>query len=229
MVAKSSQIVANDPKAGVYSYGIFGMNSDAGTVTQFIKQNPQFGFKEKPGTAQFNEEWKRIASAYPEELFNAQIKWHQTNIVDPLKKDLNSKLPSSVNLDERLIAYMADRRIQYGKVLENEAFKYAGNAQDTTEFINKITEFDLQNIGRAFKTYLQNNPNNEKGLKKRIENRKTSSLQVTTNFTGNQIDTSSKENKDLKNSLNKDKPSQIEVNNNKNKYNYNYNYKYKNE
>ena len=31
---------------------------------------------------------------------------------------------------------------------------------------------------------------------------------------GNQIDSVSKENKDLKNSLNKDKPSQIEVNNN---------------
>jgi len=198
ILKKGAQIVPNDPKPGVFSYGIFGMNSAAGTVDQFIAQNPQLGFKEKPGTPAFNEEWKKISNANPKAFFDAQIQWHERNILKPLEKDLQKNLPSAVPLDEKILTYMADRRIQYGKMLEADAFKYASTATNSTEFITKITDFDLSTIRQAFPTYLSNHPGAEKGLKNRIENRRTLSMELTKNDTGNKIDSSSKENKNLK-------------------------------
>lgn len=199
ILTKVGQIVPNDPKPGVFSYGLFGMNSNAGTVQKFVAQNPQFGFTAKPGTEEFNKQWTEIAKNRPEEFRDAQLRWHDENIVQPLRKELNTKLPNGVQANEQVVAYMADRRIQYGKVLEGEAFKYASDATTPTQFIDKITEFDLQNIGRAFTTYLQNHPNASKGLIKRIENRKQLALQLgAENASGTVIDSSSKQNKDLK-------------------------------
>lgn len=198
ILQKGAQIVPNDPKPGVFSYGIFGMNSAAGTVDQFIKQNPQFGFKEKPGTTSFNEEWKRISSSDTQAFFDAQIKWHDRNIIKPLEKDLQKMLPSNIPLDDRILTYMADRRIQYGKTLESDAFKYASSATNSADFITKITDFDLSTIGQAFKTYLSTHPDAQKGLQNRIENRRTLSMELTKNDIGNKIDTVSKENKNSK-------------------------------
>jgi hypothetical protein len=174
------------------------MNSGSGTVNQFIAQNPQFGFREKPGTPSFNEEWKRISASDPQAFFDAQIKWHDENILKPLKRDLQKMLPSSITLDDTILTYMADRRIQYGKTLESQAFEYASNATNSTDFITKITDFDLSTIGQAFKTYLSTHPDAEKGLKNRIENRRTFSIELTKSDIGNRIDSSSKENKNLK-------------------------------
>lgn len=198
ILQKGSQIVPNDPKPGVFSYGIFGMNSAAGTVDQFIAQNPQFGFKEKPGTPAFNEEWKRISSSDTQAFFDAQIRWHDRNILKPLEKDLQKMLPSNIPLDDRILTYMADRRIQYGKTLESSAFEYASSATNSADFITKITDFDLSTIGQAFKTYLSTHPGAEKGLKNRIENRRTLSMELTKNDIGTKIDSSSKDNKNLK-------------------------------
>lgn len=204
MLAKGAQIVPNDPSAGVFSYGIFGMNSKAGTVSQFINQNPQLGFTEKPGTPQFNQQWKQIANQNPQELFDAQIAWHERNIIQPLKRDLQKQLPSAVQLDDKILTYMADRRIQYGKTLEGEAFSYASDASNSDEFIDKITEFDINNIDRAFKTYLKNNPNNAPGLIKRIQNRKKLAVELTSeNNNGKVIDESSKRNYAAKEELKK--------------------------
>jgi hypothetical protein len=215
ILQKGSQIVPNDPKPGVFSYGIFGMNSGSGTVDQFIAQNPQFGFREKPGTPAFNEEWKRISANDPQAFFDAQIKWHDKNIVKPLEKDLKKMLPSNIPLDDRILTYMADRRIQYGKTLETSAFEYASTATNSDDFITKITDFDLSTIGRAFKTYLSTNPGAEKGLRNRIENRRTLSMELTKNDIGNRIDSSSNENKNLKADINasNDKPAPIITNN----------------
>ena len=198
ILQKGAQIVPNDPKPGVFSYGIFGMNSAAGTVDQFIAQNPQFGFKEKPGTPAFNEEWKRISGSDTQAFFDAQIRWHDRNIIKPLEKDLQKMLPSNIPLDDRILTYMADRRIQYGKTLEASAFQYASSATNSADFITKITDFDLSTIGQAFKTYLSTHPDAQKGLQNRIENRRTLSMELTKNDIGNKIDTVSKENKNSK-------------------------------
>jgi len=172
------QIVPNDPEPGYFSYGIFGLNSKAKTIDQFIAQNPQLGFKEKPGTKAFNDEWTSMAKSKPKEMLDAQISWYDSNITQPLKKDLNRELPSKIANDDRVITYISDRRIQYGRTMEKDAFKYASSADTPEDFIAKMTEFDLKNIGKAFTTYLKNHPGAEKGLINRIKNREKESLSV---------------------------------------------------
>ena len=209
---KGGQIVGNDPSAGYYSYGIFGMNSKSKTIDDFVVQNPQFGFKEKPGTKEFNEEWKKIAFDRSKELFDAQMVWYEKNVFEPLKKDLSSRLPNGFGEDPRVISYFADRRIQYGKTQENSAIEYAKASSTPTEFLEKITDYDLNTLNLAFSTALRNNPSIKKGLESRVKNRKDLALSI--NNSGVQIDTAAKENQELKESLNKDKRAQDTVTNN---------------
>jgi hypothetical protein len=209
---KGGQIVGNDPSPGYYSYGIFGMNSKSKTIDAFVAQNPQLGFKEKPGTKEFNEEWKKVASGRAKELYDAQMNWYEKNVFEPLKKDLSSKLPNGFGEDPRVISYFADRRIQYGKVQENSAIEYAKASSTPIEFLEKITDYDLNTLNLAFPTALKNNPNIRKGLENRVKNRKSLALSI--NNSGNVIVTGTRENQELKESLNKDKRAQDTVTNN---------------
>jgi hypothetical protein len=194
-MAKSGQVVPNDPEPGAFSYGFFGMNSKAKTIHAFVGSHPEFGLTAKPGTDEFNKQWEALAQSRPEELYNAQLDWYDKNILQPLRKDLKSLQLDYAN-DDRILAYMADRRIQYGKTMETQALKYASAASTAPEFINRITDFDLDNIGTAFKTYLSNNKNNSIGLKNRIERRKMLAMQVTQD-TGTTLDATSKNNTEL--------------------------------
>jgi hypothetical protein len=175
MYAKGGQIVDNDPKPGVKSYGIFGLNS-GGSIQNFVKDNPQFNFKSNPPSVQFDEEWRNAAKTRPEELLNAQLSWYEKYILGPIKRELKSLLPAGISVDENLIMFMSDRRNQYGKVQEKQAAEFAADAKNSTEWIQKVTQYDLRNIGSAFSTYLKNNPNNRPGLVNRITNRQSSSL-----------------------------------------------------
>jgi hypothetical protein len=175
-IKKGGQIVPNDPKPGVTSYGIFGMNSAAGTAGQFAAQNPQFNMTAKPGSKEFDEQWTKAFNDNPQALFDAQLAWYDRTILKPLRVDLAKSLATNIASDERVVGYMADRRIQYGKTMEGSALKFSSTAQTPEEFIDKMTEFDLQNIGTAFATYLKNHPGNEKGLQTRIKNRKDKAL-----------------------------------------------------
>lgn len=155
------QIVNNDPEPGYKSYGLFGMNSKAKTIDNFVAQNPQLGLTTKPGSPEFDREWKEVAKNKPQDLYQAQMNWYEKNILSPLQNDLMKMLPANVAGDQRVVAYMADRRIQYGKVLESSAIQYANSDKPET-FINRITEYDLENIGKAFTTYLKTHPGSEK-------------------------------------------------------------------
>jgi hypothetical protein len=208
---KGGQIVPNDPEPGHFSYGIFGMNTKSGTIHKFAAQNPQFGLTSKPGTKSFDDQWKELAEKRPKELYEAQLKWHQENIINPLKKDL-SNLPAQIANDSRVLAYLADRRVQYGGVMEKQALSYSSTAKDGTEFINMMTEFDLANIGKAFKTALSNNPGIELGLRNRVERRRMLAMQIESE-TGTKLNQSSTENKNLRDSLEKDLPAPQRVNN----------------
>jgi hypothetical protein len=85
-------------------------------------------------------------------------------------------LPGDLAKDARVVSYFADRRIQYGGVMEKEAIAYASISDTPEGFLKRLTDFDLMNIGKAFTTYLKNNPNNVKGLRNRIQNRLTSAM-----------------------------------------------------
>jgi hypothetical protein len=196
---KAGQVVQNDPKPGVTSYGIFGMNSGSGTVQQFLAENPQFGITAKPATPEFDKQWKEVAKQKGPEFLDAQLMWHDKHIVQPLRKELTNKLPRGVQPNEQVLAYMADRRIQYGRVQEQSALQYASGAKTPAEWIEKMTEYDLSNLGTAFSTYLKEHPEAKKGLINRLEMRKSMALSVSPdNNTGNQIEQSSKVNKDAK-------------------------------
>lgn len=196
---KAGQVVQNDPKPGVTSYGIFGMNSGSGTVQQFLAENPQFAITAKPATPEFDKQWKEVANQRGPEFLDAQLMWHDKHIVQPLRKELTNKLPQGVQPNEQILAYMADRRIQYGKVQEQSALQYSSGAKTPAEWIEKMTEYDLSNLGTAFSTYLKQHPEAKKGLINRLEMRKSMALSVSPdNNTGNQIDQSSKVNRDSK-------------------------------
>ena len=213
IIDKAGQVVPNDPKPGVTSYGIFGMNSAAGTVQQFVAENPQFGLTAKPATSEFDKQWKDVAAKKGDEFLDAQLVWHDRHILQPLRSELSTKLPKGVQLNEQILAYMADRRIQYGTTQEKSALQYASTASTPVEWINKMTEYDVSNIGTAFSTYLKTHPGAEKGLLRRLEIRKSMALSVASDSSvGNKLNSSSKENKDLKKPTEQPAPMQKNLN-----------------
>jgi hypothetical protein len=199
--SKSSQIVKNDPKPGEKSYGVFGMNTLSKSIHQFVRQNPQFNFKSEPGTDQFDKEWKEVAEKKSDELFQAQMRWYSTNVLEPLRSEIKTLLPPTISSDESVLALMADRRIQYGRVMEKDALAHASSAKTAQEFIDAVTYFDKINIGKAFKTYLASNPGNEFGLLNRIKLRRNLALQVSSNNIGQAIQESTVQNSDIKKEL----------------------------
>jgi hypothetical protein len=202
-IQKVGQIVPNDPKPGVTSYGIIGMNS-GGSVQTFVKDNPQFNLTAKPASKEFDEQWKKASIEQSKEMLAAQLKWYEKYVESPLRKDMQKIVPKQFANDDRVTVYMTDRRTQYGKTMENQAIAYASNADNVTDFIKRMSEFDKANINQAFKTYLSTNPNNAQGLLNRITKRQDYALGLTAkpldrdNSLSNKLNDSSIENKDAK-------------------------------
>lgn len=193
------QIVPNDPEPGEYSYGIFGMNSKSKTIDSFIKQNPQLGITAKPKTKEFNDQWVKVSKEQSKDMLDAQLNWFDSNVSSPLKKDLSKLISPKLANDPSVLMYMSDRRVQYGTVMEKSALSHASNSTTSSEFINKMTEFDLANLQNAFPKYLSNHKNAEKGLAMRLNKRKEASLKLIGDKSdGVQLNEMSKSNKDLK-------------------------------
>jgi hypothetical protein len=228
-IKKVGQIVDNDPKAGIKSYGVFGLNSGGKNVKEssigsFVKENPQFGFKSTIASKEFDNEWTNIANTRPKELLDAQLAWYDRHVAKPALKDL-SGFPVAIVSDPRVILYMTDRRNQYGGQGLKSALKKVKSVTTAEEFIDKMTEIDLNNIEKDFKTYLETNPKNKPGLVSRIEKRKQMALnfsktqevtkteeklkQVNSNANlGTQVNQSSIQNKDMKK---QDTPAPINI------------------
>ena len=213
-LTKVGQVVDNDPKPGVASYGIFGINS-GGSVQTFVKDNPQFELKSKPGTKEFEKEWKMAAIKDPKSMYDAQLSWYKKYNLVPLSEDLYKTLPKKIADDPGVFVFMADRRNQMYKLREKSAFEYASGARTPEEFINKVSEYDYNHVDEEFPTYLQTHPNGRKGLFKRFNDRKNYALSLNVdtqkpsaaqltgqNITaGNILNTSSMNNRDLKEQL----------------------------
>lgn len=194
-IAKMGQIVNNDPAPGEKSYGIFGMNTRGG-IKSFVEQyGEQLGLKGlEPGSKKFDETWMQIARTRSSEFFNAQLQWYERNIISVLEKDLLDFLPPELAKDPKILIYMADRRLQYGYAMENDALAQTIGAGTPEEFIRNMSVFDRENIDKAFRKYLMNNPKNRQGLINRINERERRSLQSENiNFLGNVIDQGSRE------------------------------------
>lgn len=210
------QVVPNDPKPGVSSYGVFGINS-GGSVQKFVADNPQFNLKGTPGTKDFDDSWKRAAIDRTDEFYNAQLSWYSRYVYEPTKKDMQTALPANLGSSDKIVTYMADRRNQMGKLYESEAIKYAKESKTPEEFISKIAEHDASEefIKKAFPTYLKNNGmQNIAGLKNRVELRKQMSMQVQVESNeGAKIDNKSSENKEIKKDMQEKETANKVVNN----------------
>jgi len=176
---KVGQVVPNDPKPGVSSYGVFGLNS-GGSVQNFVKDNPQFNLSQyKPASKEFDDAWKKIANERTQEFFDAQINWYDKYVYQPVKRDMKKVLPVNLSSDDGVLTYIADRRNQMGKLKEDVAIRFATPSKDPKEFISKIAEHDASDefIRKAFKTYIATHgERNIKGLRQRTTQHKQQML-----------------------------------------------------
>jgi hypothetical protein len=212
---KVGQVVQNDPKPGVSSYGIFGLNS-GGSVQNFVKDNPQFGLSElQPASKQFDERWKNLAIEKTQEFYQAQINWYKKYVYDPVKADMQKLLPQHLGSDDGVVTYMADRRNQMGKLYEGEAITYAKNSNTPKEFIAKIAEHDSSEsyIKKAFPTYLKTHGDkNIPGLQNRVRIREEMSIKVS----GDLISGVSNENTNMKKDLQQSSGATVVIQQNNN-------------
>jgi hypothetical protein len=214
------------------SYGLFGISNirnkktNKSTLDAFIEQNPQLGLPD-PGDPKnpaqvkaFNEAWWNLAKTRPQDLLKAQAKFFKTNVEAIATKGL-SNLPPEIANNPGVQAYMIDRQTQFGNTMLNSALQYASGARTPQEFINLISEHDRNNLRQIFKSTSDADFQRlEKGLIHRIKDRTDTATAmsvsnvntpVTDNPTGANVDASSKENKDLKKSVN-DSPAPATVN-----------------
>jgi hypothetical protein len=212
------------------SYGLFGINNirrkGKSSLDAFIEQNPQLGLPD-PGDPKdpaqvkiFNDAWWNLAKTRPQDLLEAQAKFFKRNIESVATKGL-SNLPPEIANNPGVQAYMIDRQAQFGGVMLDSALRYASGAKTPQEFINLMSEHDRNNLRQIFKnTSDADFQRLEKGLFHRIKDRTDTATAmsvsnvntpVTDNPTGAKVDASSKENKDLKKSLN-DAPAPTTVN-----------------
>jgi len=189
-ITKVGQIVPNDPKPGVSSYGIFGINSgrekgNPSSADSFVSEHPEFKLKGTPGTKEFDDEWTRASKEDPQKMLNAQLAWYEKHVHGPAVATLSKIVPSNIANDQGVQAFLSDRRNQYGGVMEKPALAAGAGAKTPKEFIDKVTEFDskLENVQKSFPGYLSTHPNNTKGITNRITQRQRDSLRISSQST----------------------------------------------
>ena len=203
------QVKSNDPDPPHKSYGVFGINSRnpkdsngkklPSSLDSFIQENPQFKFTAKPETEEFTKQWKEFARTRTREFYDAQLNWYDRHIYTPVKFMLKKSVPEAIANSPSVIAYMADRKTQYGSVGEATAIEHAIVGTKTPkEFIEKMSAWDKAHIQTNFKTYLQTHPHDTKGLENRILERQKGALKLLNERSvGDTIDRKSIENMDM--------------------------------
>ena len=203
------QVKSNDPGPPHKSYGVFGINSRnpkdsngkklPSSLDSFIQENPQFKFTAKPETEEFTKQWKEFARTRTREFYDAQLNWYDRHIYTPVKFMLKKSVPEAIANSPSVIAYMADRKTQYGPVGEATAIEHAIVGTKTPkEFIEKMSAWDKAHIQTNFKKYLRTHPHDTKGLENRILERQKGALKLLNERSvGDTIDRKSIENMDM--------------------------------
>lgn len=167
------------------SYGNFGLNSRGSnsSAQQFANEyGAQFGLTAKPGSEEFNKQWKAAAAADPEGLHAAELKFYQENIVgDATKKLTSAGVPAELASDPRVTAYFADRLVQYGPAsIKKHAQRISDAAAkangDPSAFLRKMSDVDRAAMRQDFPTAIATGVYSEKGHNTRIMGRETMSL-----------------------------------------------------
>lgn len=176
---------------GTKSYGNLGLNS-GGSVQEFVKNyGKEFGLTAKPGTKEFDDQWRIASRTTPVELHAKEVEWYQDTILSRVEGDLvKAGASEDVAADPRVQAYFADRMIQYGpnstlnhKDRVARAAKDFGN--DPESFLRAMSAIDRQNLPNDFVSAIATVPRNERersryigGLGNRIANRESMSLAI---------------------------------------------------
>ncbi len=170
---------------GTWSYGNFGINS-SGSAQQFKNRyGAQFGLTAKPGTAEFNEQWKNAAGAAPVELHAAEQKWWNDTIGSKVTNALvRAGLPSDMANDPRVMAYFSDRMVQYGpnstaNHANRVAAAYEKSGGDIGKFLSDMSRQDRSHIQSDFPTALSSGQYSTKAHNNRVAGRERGALSVT--------------------------------------------------
>ena len=172
-------INTNDSK-GSHSYGNFGINS-MGSAQQFQKKfGAQFGLTAKPGTAEFDKQWKNAAGASPVELHDAELEWWNETIGSKVVNNLiRVGVPSDIANDPRVVAYFADRSVQQGpgaiaKHASRVAKAWNKADGDPVKFLGSMSKADRASVGADFVSamtegsYSEEANNNRVGTRERL-------------------------------------------------------------
>lgn len=147
---KVGQIVKD--KGGGYSYGLFGMNSQAGVVQQFVRENPQLGIDAKADSTEFMNQWKKAAETYPDAFYDAQLSWHDKHILRPTQQALeaNPDIPLNVRNSPMVLAYMSDRRVHMHSIGEKSLIASMSGVSSPEDFVKRAVEFDKRTVPLYF-------------------------------------------------------------------------------
>jgi hypothetical protein len=182
---------------GSFSVGNYGLNSQKGaSAHQFMQQyGPELkglGVTARPGTSEFNSQWKNAAQSDPETLHSLENDWYQKNVAAGVSGHMaKAGVPDGISADPRVQSYIADREVQQGTgSTENHANRLrqaavAANG-DPEKFLSTLSAIDKQHINGDFRTYLSQNPGNARGLINRIDNREAGAKGIGELDTGTQ-------------------------------------------
>lgn len=207
---------------GGTSYGTYQLASKRGVVGEFLgylstvkpewaKSLAAAGEPDTGSTkGQFPEVWKKIAADHPKEFGKIQHDFIEMKHYKPTVKAL-SKIGYDVESQPAAIKDVVwSTAVQHGSAGAASIFKKAidesgGVTASPENIIKKVYEIRRTKFGSSTEAV-------KASVNRRFDTESKMALEML-NTSGTKIDTASKENKDLKASLNKDKPKQTVVNN----------------
>lgn len=152
---------------GSKSYGWWGVNSKTGSAKEFAMSHPELGLTAKPGTPEFDAQWKKAVAEQPQQMLQAHGHYYAGRILGGADNDL-SRLDPKIAKDNGVRAYMADRRLQMGSVGLKRVLDDARGADSPQAFLKAVSDSDRGNVATDFKSYLRDHPNDVRGLTNRI-------------------------------------------------------------
>ena len=139
---------------GSTSYGSFQLDVSGG-LPNFVKDHgATFGLTARPGTPEFNKQWKDAANKKPQEFAAAQMKAFENGYLKPTSNNLSSILPGTV--DPKVLTYFTSRAVQLGtgstaRDKDVIAKLYESSEGNTADFLQRVSEYDKQQYDRHFR------------------------------------------------------------------------------
>lgn len=178
----ASQVVPDS--GGTTSYGWFGLNTglntDRGSIDEFIDANPQLGLTAEPGSVEFEAQWKALD---PNVSNQAQLAFFEETRVNPARERLEALgVPPELANDAGVINTVADSLVQLGGLTDGHlretvnTLTNRGTEITRESFLNTLEDVQIRNIPNNFVTALAENPDLYAGLLTRAQTRAQNGL-----------------------------------------------------